>query len=134
MKSSEHSYTQSKITPEHLQRLALIYVRQSSPGQVKHNLESQAYQYRLAERAEALGWRKEQIRIIDSDQGATARSSERRDGYKEMISEVSLSRVGIIFGYEVARMSRNNSDWSLPVDGGCSESVSIRDLLVITRN
>jgi DNA invertase Pin-like site-specific DNA recombinase len=116
MKNSEHSYTQSKITPRHLQRLAFIYVRQSSPGQVKHNLESQAYQYRLAERAEALGWHKEQIRIIDSDQGTSARSSGHRDGYKEMISEISLSRVGIVFGYEVARMSRNNSDWYALLD------------------
>lgn len=116
LKISEHSFTQSKITTKHLLLLAFIYVRQSSPGQVKHNLESQSYQYRLAERAAALGWQKAQIRVIDSDQGTTARSSEHRDGYKEMISEISLGRVGIVFGYEVARMSRNNSDWYALLD------------------
>jgi DNA invertase Pin-like site-specific DNA recombinase len=116
MKSPERFFLQPKVTTTHLELLAYIYIRQSSPGQVKHNVESQTYQRRMAERAESLGWHKEQIRVIDSDQATTARYSDHRDGYKEMVAEISLGRVGIIFGYEVGRVSRNNSDWYALLD------------------
>jgi DNA invertase Pin-like site-specific DNA recombinase len=102
---------QHKITISHWQRRAYIYVRQSSLKQVRHNRESQANQYRLAHRAAALGWPEGQITIIDQDQGRSGRDSEGRDGFKELVGEVSLGRVGIIFGYEVSRLARNNRDW-----------------------
>jgi len=114
MRSEECSLAvggQHKISSSHWQRRAYIYVRQSSLKQVRHNQESQANQYRLAQRAAELGWPAEQIRVIDQDQGRSGRDSEGRAGFKELVGEVSLGRVGIIFGYEVSRLARNNSDW-----------------------
>jgi DNA invertase Pin-like site-specific DNA recombinase len=102
---------QHKITQYHLKRLAYIYVRQSSPKQVLHNRESQFNQYQLVQRAEKLGWKQERIRVIDSDQGISARESESRDGFKELVAEISMGHVGVIFGYEVSRLARNNGDW-----------------------
>jgi DNA invertase Pin-like site-specific DNA recombinase len=100
-----------KIQPTHRQRLACIYIRQSSLKQVRENTESQVNQYRLQERASDLGWASDQIRIIDSDQGISGSSSDGRLGYQEILSLVSLGKVGIIFGYEVSRLARNNADW-----------------------
>jgi len=100
-----------KITATHLDRLAYLYIRQSTPKQVERNRESQAYQYQLTQRAEQLGWRPDRIRIIDGDLGLSASSSEHRDGFQELVAEVSLGHVGIIFGYEVSRLARNNRDW-----------------------
>ena len=103
--------THPKIHPSHLNRAAYVYVRQSSLKQVQNNRESQVYQYQLAERAVALGWLKEMVFVIDSDLGLSGSSTEHRDGYKTLLTEVSLGKVGIIFGYEVSRLARNNSDW-----------------------
>jgi DNA invertase Pin-like site-specific DNA recombinase len=100
-----------KITATHLDRLAYLYIRQSTPKQVERNRESQAYQYQLTQRAEQLGWRPDRIRILDGDLGLSASSSEHRDGFQELVAEVSLGHVGIIFGYEVSRLARNNRDW-----------------------
>ncbi len=100
-----------KIQPLHRQRMACIYVRQSSLKQVRENTESQVNQYRLEEKAKALGWPEKQIRIIDTDQGISGTSSNDRLGFQEILSLVSMSQVGIIFGYEVSRIARNNADW-----------------------
>jgi len=100
-----------KITPQHQQRLAYIYVRQSTLKQVHQNQESQAYQYRLRHRAVELGWIEERIQIIDSDLGTSGRESTARVGFQTLVAEVSLGRVGIVFGYEVSRLARNNYDW-----------------------
>jgi DNA invertase Pin-like site-specific DNA recombinase len=102
---------QQKITPQHLERLACIYIRQSSPGQVLHNKESQVNQRQLGQRAELLGWPRGRIRVIDNDLGLSGRDSTCREGFKELVAEVSLAHVGIIFSYEVSRLARNNSDW-----------------------
>ncbi len=100
-----------KITPQHRQRLAYIYVRQSTLKQVRQNQESQAYQYRLRQRALELGWSEESIRTIDSDLGLSGSESTARVGFQALVAEVSLGRVGIVFGYEVSRLARNNYDW-----------------------
>lgn len=100
-----------KVTRWHLEKLAYIYVRQSSPKQVERNRESQHYQYQLAQRAQHLGWSETRVRIIDSDLGVSAQGSQARDGFQELVTEVSLGRVGILFGYEVSRLARNNRDW-----------------------
>ncbi len=100
-----------KVRAIHLQRLAYVYVRQSSPKQVAQNLESQRLQYQLAQRAEELGWRSEQVCIIDEDQGLSGKESAGRDGFQDLVAEVSLGQVGIIFGYQVSRLARNNADW-----------------------
>ena len=77
-----------KITPQHQQRLAYIYVRQSTLKQVYQNQESQAYQYHLQQRAVELGWIEERIRIIDSDLGTSGRESTARVGFQTLVAEV----------------------------------------------
>ena len=100
-----------KIQPSHWQRLAYIYIRQSSVKQMTDHPESQIYQRRLAQQAEALGWPTTRIRIIDTDLGQSAKEGTSRTGFQELITEVSLGHVGIIFGYQVSRLARNNRDW-----------------------
>jgi DNA invertase Pin-like site-specific DNA recombinase len=101
----------SKITPAHLEKLAFIYVRQSSPKQVLYNKEIQEYQYHLQQRAQLYGWPAEQIRVIDSDLGRSGSEATGRAGFQELVAEVSMGHAGIVFGYEVSRLARNNQDW-----------------------
>src|SRR5262245_62008790 len=101
----------NKVSLRHLERLAYVYVRQSTPKQVERNRESRLYQYQLSKRAQDLGWSQDRIRTIDSDLGLSAQGSAYRDGFQELVAEVSLGHVGIIFGYEVSRLARNNRDW-----------------------
>lgn len=103
--------TPDLIKPFHLGRLAVIYIRQSSPHQALTNQESTRLQYALKQRALELGWHEDQIRIIDEDQGRTASTTEGRHGLKELVSLITLEHVGIIFSTEVTRLSRNCSDW-----------------------
>jgi len=99
------------ITPTHLMRKAIIYIRQSSPHQVLSNQESLSLQYALKQRAQTLGWSAEDVDIIDADLGISGSHTEARTGYKEVLSRVALGEVGIILSYEVQRLSRNCSDW-----------------------
>lgn len=99
------------VTPQHLARKAIIYIRQSSPHQVLSNQESLRLQYALEQRALGLGWRPEDIEIIDADLGLTGASAQRREGFKDVVSQVTLGQVGIILSSEVTRLSRNCSDW-----------------------
>ena len=103
--------TSDLIKPLHLGRLAIIYIRQSSPHQALTNQESTRLQYALKQRALELGWHEDQIRIIDEDQGRTASTTEGRHGLKELVTLLTLEHVGIIFSTEVTRLSRNCSDW-----------------------
>jgi DNA invertase Pin-like site-specific DNA recombinase len=103
--------TSDLIKPFHLGRLAIIYIRQSSPHQALTNQESTRLQYALKQRALELGWHEDQIRIIDEDQGRTASTTEGRQGLKELVTLLTLEHVGIIFSTEVTRLSRNCSDW-----------------------
>jgi DNA invertase Pin-like site-specific DNA recombinase len=103
--------TSDLIKPFHLERLAIIYIRQSSPHQALTNQESTRLQYALQQRALELGWHEHQIRIIDEDQGRTARTTEGRHGLKELATLLTLEHVGIIFSIEVTRLCRNCSDW-----------------------
>src|SRR5262245_7095626 len=111
MSEHDHGAGSSKITPGHLERWACVYVRQSSVQQVEHHRESQANQYRLAERAASLGWSESRIRVIDCDLGKSGRESAHRSGFNELLADVALGQVGIVFGYEVSRLARNNGDW-----------------------
>lgn len=99
------------VTTQHLSRKAIIYVRQSTPHQVLTNQESLNLQYALKQRALSLGWRDQDIEVIDSDLGLTAAAAHQREGFKELVAQVTLGQVGIIFGYEVSRLARSNSDW-----------------------
>lgn len=103
--------TSELITPSHLSRKALIYIRQSSPNQAISNQESLRMQYALQQHAAELGWPQSAIEIIDSDLGMTAASAEHREGFKEALAQVTLGQVGIILSFDVTRLSRNCSDW-----------------------
>jgi DNA invertase Pin-like site-specific DNA recombinase len=99
------------VTVQHLARKAIIYIRQSTPNQVLTNQESLRLQYALKQRAISLGWQPEDIEVIDRDLGLTGAAAEHREGFKELVAKVTLGQVGIILSIEVARLSRNCSDW-----------------------
>ena len=101
----------SKVTAAHLSRQAVLYVRQSSLKQVIHNTESAIRQYDLRGKAIALGWAADQITVIDIDQGHSGASAAGREGFQQMVAEVSLGRAGIVLGLECSRLARNNADW-----------------------
>jgi len=99
------------ITAVHLNRQALIYVRQSSPQQTLTNQESLHLQYALRQRARDCGWDTSAIDVIDCDLGLTGSTTQGRRGFQEVVTKVTLGQVGIIFSYDVTRLSRNCSDW-----------------------
>ena len=103
--------TTQKITAEHLKKKAIIYIRQSSMRQVQENKESLLYQIALKNKAAELGWRMGNIEIIDNDLGISGKSTKGRIGFEKLVSDISLSKVGIVFGYEVSRIARNCIDW-----------------------
>jgi DNA invertase Pin-like site-specific DNA recombinase len=100
-----------KIEPRHLRLRAIVYVRQSTPGQVLRNRESGRRQYSLAETARQMGWTAPQIDVIDEDLGLSARSSHERVGFQRLVAAIGLGQVGIILVTEVSRLARRNSDW-----------------------
>ncbi len=101
----------NKIRISHLQRLACVYIRQSTLHQVEQHRESTQRQYALAQRATALGWPEARVNIFDEDLGLSGASATHRNGFARMTTEVALGHVGIILGLEVSRLARNNSDW-----------------------
>ena len=101
----------TKVSPNHLDRDAYLYVRQSTLRQVVENTESTQRQYALRERAIALGWPIERVQVIDCDQGQSGASAADREGFQRLVAEVSLGHAGIVLGLEVSRLARNNSDW-----------------------
>ena len=103
--------TSELIMPHHLARKAIIYVRQSTPHQALSHQESLRLQYALEQRAVGLGWRPEDVVIVDADIGVSAASAERREGFKDVVAQVTLDQVGIILSYDVTRLARNCSDW-----------------------
>jgi DNA invertase Pin-like site-specific DNA recombinase len=100
-----------KVTPRHLKRGALLYVRQSTMRQVFENTESTKRQYALRDRAVALGWPRDEIVVVDGDLGHTATAAGDREGFERVVTEVGMGRVGIVLGLEVSRLARNSSDW-----------------------
>jgi len=100
-----------KVQAHHLERGAYLYIRQSSMRQVIENVESTKRQYALRGRAIALGWRDEQIIVIDSDQGESGASASWREGFQQLVTDVGMGRAGIVMGLEVSRLARNNADW-----------------------
>jgi DNA invertase Pin-like site-specific DNA recombinase len=100
-----------KIPGRHLDRLAIVYVRQSTPHQVADHRESADLQYQLRQRAVGLGWPEARVLVIDDDQGLSGQAIDNRPGFQRLLAEVSLGRVGIVFGREVSRLSRSNKDW-----------------------
>src|SRR5947209_14289922 len=107
MTADEHQ----KVKPRHLTGTAYLYVRQSSLRQVFENVESTKRQYALRQHAVALGWQQDQIIVIDSDLGQSGASAADREGFQQLVTEVSLGRAGIVLGLEVSRLARNSMDW-----------------------
>jgi len=101
----------ARVNASHLERQAYVYVRQSTAAQVLHHAESTHRQYALAERAEALGWSRESIRIIDDDLGQSGASTEGRLGFARLVDDVAHGRVGAVLAVEVSRLARSSQDW-----------------------
>jgi DNA invertase Pin-like site-specific DNA recombinase len=101
----------SKVLSAHLDKLAVVYVRQSTTHQVQENRESTARQYAFAEHAVALGWPRERVLIIDEDLGKSGRTAEGRSGFQRLVSEVTLNHVGLVLGLEMSRLARSSRDW-----------------------
>ena len=100
-----------RITTAHRAKLAFVYVRQSSPGQVRHHQESTELQYRLVERAVLFGWPRERVHVIDDDLGKSGTSSRDRHGFQTLIAEVGLGKAGLVISLDASRLARNNRDW-----------------------
>lgn len=114
--ASSSSGRTPKILARHLQRTAYVYVRQSTAGQVRRNPEGRKNQEALAGRAVDLGWSPQRVRVIDADLGLSGKSTEGREGFRELTSEVSLGHAGIVLSYEASRLARNNADWYALLD------------------
>jgi DNA invertase Pin-like site-specific DNA recombinase len=133
----------SKIQPQHHQKMAYIYLRQSTMGQVRHHQESTARQYALKDRALNLGWQNDQIRVLDRDLGLSGTQANNREDFKTLVADVSLEKVGAVFALEVSRLSRSCSDWhrmleicaltaTLLVDeDGCYDPADFNDQLLL---
>jgi DNA invertase Pin-like site-specific DNA recombinase len=100
-----------KILSLHLERKAVIYIRQSSPKQVREHLDSQLTQRTLVQRAHSLGWHLERIAVFDGDLGQSATGGQERDAFNALVADVALGHVGIVFGWQVSRLARNNAEW-----------------------
>src|ERR1700732_5180891 len=98
-----------RVKPHHLERKAILYVRQSSAHQVLHNRESSALQYAMRDRLTALGWTA--VEVIDDDLGRSAAGGVQRAGFERMVAEVCLGKVGAVCAREVSRFARNSRDW-----------------------
>lgn len=101
-----------KIGAQHLERAAYVYVRQSSPEQVRNNVESTRRQYEMAEWAVEMGWSGERVEVIDEDQGQSGCSPNARGGFLRLVNAVAQGQAGIVIGLEVSRLARNSPDWS----------------------
>jgi DNA invertase Pin-like site-specific DNA recombinase len=109
--NSPTGLAQAKVQPAHLARRALVYIRQSSPKQVRENRGSQLNQRALVERARELGWHPERIEVLDGDLGQSGAVSAGRQDFQALTAAVALGHVGIVLGWEVSRLARNNADW-----------------------
>src|SRR5712691_6698186 len=118
---------QQKVRPEHLDRAAVVYVRQSSRQQVLEHTESTRLQYALAERAVALGWARSQVTVIDDDLGVSAATADSRKGFARLVTEVTMGRVGVVLGIEMSRLARTGRDWHQLLELCCLSGVLLAD-------
>src|SRR4051794_39836078 len=101
----------AKITDRHSNKLAIVYVRQSSPQQVFDHKESRERQYAMADHAVALGWPRDRVLVIDEDQGRSGRAVGPRLGFQHLLAEATMDHVGLVLGLELCRLSRSSKDW-----------------------
>ncbi|WP_353642819.1 recombinase family protein [Mesorhizobium sp. WSM2239] len=104
------------VTAAHRGKLAYIYVRQSSVNQVRHHQESTELQYRLVDRAVALGWPHEREHVIDEDLGKSGAGTVERVGFKKLIAEIGLGNAGLVISFDASRLARNNRNWHQLLD------------------
>jgi len=133
----------SKIQPQHQQKKAYVYLRQSTMGQVRHHQESTERQYALADKAKQLGWPQVMIQVLDGDLGISGAQSYNREDFKTLVADVSMRKVGAVFALEASRLSRSNTDWhrlielcaltrTLIVDeDGCYDPTDFNDRLLL---
>jgi DNA invertase Pin-like site-specific DNA recombinase len=133
----------SKIQVHHRQKMAYVYLRQSTMAQVYHHQESTQRQYALKDRARELGWPPDQIRVLDADLGQSGTQMNNRQDFKTLVADVSLEKVGAVFALEASRLSRSCSDWhrlleicsltgTLIVDAdGCYDPADFNDQLLL---
>ena len=100
-----------KILSRHLARLAVVYVRQSTPQQVLNHQESTRLQYGLVHRATELGWSEARVLVIDDDLGQSGATAEGRQGFQRLVAEVGLDHVGLVLGVDMSRLARSSKDW-----------------------
>jgi DNA invertase Pin-like site-specific DNA recombinase len=119
----------TKIAPHHLERTAGVYVRQSSMQQVRQHTASTRLQYDLRTRAVEFGWRKEQLRVYDGDQGISGGGTAERPDFDQLVSDVGLGRMGIVLAFDATMLARNNADWHRLLDlcGICDTLVADLD-------
>jgi DNA invertase Pin-like site-specific DNA recombinase len=110
-RQSLSTYVSGKIQGHHLEKLAVVYVRQSTPRQVLEHHESTDLQYNLADRAVALGWPRDRVLVIDDDLGQSGTTAENRVGFQRLLAEIGLSHVGLVLGIEMSRLARSGKDW-----------------------
>ena len=127
-----------KLRPWHLDRSAIVYVRQSTPQQVTDHQESTARQYALVDRAIALGWPRSQVQVIDDDLGKSGQSIEGRPGFQRLLAEVALDRVGLIAGasvypfvWNILLAARNEGFGGVLTTGAVAEEPRVKELLGI---
>src|SRR6516162_3808543 len=101
-----------KVRDHHLNRKAIVYIRQSSPQQVAEHKESAARQYALADLAVALGWPRDRVEVVDQDQGRSGQSAVGRPGFQYILAELGLDHVGMVLGLEASRLARSDPDWA----------------------
>jgi hypothetical protein len=135
-----------KIAEHHRSKPAYIYLRQSTPGQVRHHQESTERQYALREKALELGWSESLVRTLDRDLGKTGTAMTGREDFKTLVADVSMGQVGAVFALEVSRLARSNLDWhrllelcalttTLVIDeDGCYDPADFNDGLLLGLN
>ena len=116
----------SKIKEYHKEKMAYVYLRQSTMGQVLHHQESTERQYALKDRALACGWMLDKIRVLDGDLGISGIQGSNREDFKHLVADVSMNKVGAIFALEASRLSRSSADWNR-----LFELCSLTDTLII---
>jgi len=105
------SICEDRVTTAHRAKLAYIYVRRSTAGQVRQHQESTELQYRLVDRATWFGWPRERIEVIDDDLGKSGATSDGRCGFQRLIAEIGLGKAGLVLSLDASRLARNNRDW-----------------------
>ena len=118
----------SKIADRHLLKQACIYIRQSTLAQVRFHQESTDRQYNLINKAQSLGWKQDQIRVLDRDLGQSGTAINTRIDFKTLVSDVAMGQIGAIFSLEASRLARSNQDWHRLL-----ELCAITDTLVIDK-